>query len=224
MLEAKDTERRRDAYTLEVPDPPVLEPFYLRVADLRQYAYCARLLYFFHCLPDVRPTTYKMEEGTEQHLEEREREKRRGLGMYGLKEAEGKAEKRFDVVVESTRLGLRGRLDMAIFVQDGGRRSAYPVEFKATRREPGPQYRLQLAAYALLLEEQEDVEARSGFYLLVPLQKVIPVRLDRGVKEKVERTVAEMHGVVRGETVPPASGRRGLCSVCEFRRFCNDVI
>ncbi|MGQ9555183.1 MAG: CRISPR-associated protein Cas4 [Anaerolineae bacterium] len=209
---------------LEVPDPPTVEPFYLRVADIRQYAYCPRILYYAYCLPDVRPITYKMEEGELQHQEEKEREKRRGLRLYGLTQVEDRACKRFDVDVESERLRLRGRLDMVIEVEQEGKKVIYPVEFKATRREPGPQYRLQLAAYALLLEEQENAEAKSGFYLLVPLRKVIPVRLDKGIKEKVERVVMEMHRIVQGEAVPEGCGNGGRCAICEFRRFCNDVL
>jgi len=209
---------------LEEPDPPTVEPFFLRVSDLRQYSYCPRLLYYFYCLPGVRPTTFKMEEGQEQHLEEKERERRRGLALYGLQEFEGQAQKHFDVRLESGRLRLRGRLDAAIEVRGGERGVVYPVEYKATRRQPGSQYRLQLAAYAVLLEEEWGVEARNGFFVLVPLRKVVPVRLDRGIKGKVERVVANMHRMVRGEAMPEPLGRGGRCALCEFRRFCNDVV
>lgn len=201
-----------------------MEPFTLRVADIRQYAYCPRVLYYAYCLPHVRPTTYKMEEGEMQHLEERERERRRGLAMYGLERLEGKASKRFDVEVASERLGLRGRLDMLIEAEEGGERLVWPVEYKATRREPGAQYRLQLAAYAMLLEESEGAQAKGGFFFLVPLRKVVPVRLDRGAKARAEATVLEMHRVVRGEAMPPGCGNAGRCAQCEFRRFCNDVL
>lgn len=211
---------------LEVPDPPLVEPFHLRVADLRQYSYCPRILYYAYCLPQVRPTTYKMEEGELQHEEEKAREKRRGFNLYGLEAVADRAEKRFDVEVQSERLALRGRLDMLIAVaaaNEGEKAAIYPVEFKATRRQPGPQYRLQLAAYALLLEEAEEVEAKSGFFLLVPLRKVVPVRLDKGIKAKAEQTVLEMHRIVRGEVLPPPCGSAGRCALCEFRRFCNDL-
>jgi len=208
---------------LDLPDPLLPEPFYLHVSDLRQYSYCQRVLYYAYCLPKVRPVTYKMEEGEEQHLEEKEREQHRGLAIYGLKELEPWASKRFDVRVQSDGLRLRGRLDMVIDVVREGEHTCYPVEYKATRQQPGPQYRLQLAAYALLLEEQEGVVAKEGYFFLVPLRRAIAVRLDRSVKEKVRRLVAEMHAVVRGESVPPGCGVAGRCALCEFRRFCNDI-
>jgi CRISPR-associated exonuclease Cas4 len=214
----------RESIYLEEADPPTVEPFYLRVADLRQYAYCPRFLYYFYCLPDVRPLTFKMEEGEEQHLEEKEREKRRGLALYGLQVREAQAIKHFDVAVESERLRLRGRLDMVIELQGPEGRALYPVEYKATRRAPGPQYRLQLAAYALLLEESWQAEAKQGFFLLVPLRKAVPVRLDKAAKAKAEQMVLSMHAIVSGELMPPPTTSAAKCAVCEFRRFCNDVL
>lgn len=204
-------------------DETTVEPFHLRVSEIRQYWYCPRLLYYFYCLPDVRPITYKMEEGLEQHREEVLRERRRGLAFYGLQEVEGKARKRFDVITESERLRLRGRLDALIEVEEEGGVRAYPVEYKATRREPGPQYRLQLAAYALMLEEQEGCRINQGFFVLLPLRKAIPVRLDRAAKLRAERAVLDMHRIVRGEVLPPPPRSAARCSTCEFRRFCNDL-
>lgn len=204
-------------------DDPIAEAFYLRVSELRQYWYCPRLLYYFYCMPDIRPTTYKMEEGVEQHLEEVEREKRRGLGFYGMAEVEDRARKQFALTVQSDSLRIRGRLDALIEVQDQGIVLGYPVEYKATKREPGAQYKLQLAAYALLLEEAGGHVVRQGFFVLTPLRKVIPVRLDAGAKARARSAIAAMHAVVASEAVPPPPKSVAKCTVCEFRRFCNDV-
>ena len=48
-----------------------------RVSDLKQYCFCPRIVYYHHCLPDVRPTTFKMEMGIQQGALERSRERRR---------------------------------------------------------------------------------------------------------------------------------------------------
>lgn len=204
-------------------DEMMEEPFHLRVSELRQYWFCPRLLYYFYCLPDVRPVTYKMEEGLEEHREEVAREQRRGLSFYGLADVEERARKRFDVLVESERLRLRGRLDAVIEVEEEGGIRAYPVEYKATRREPGPQYRLQLAAYAVLLEEQEGCRISEGFFVLLPLRKVLRVRLDRAAKARAVAAVLDMHRIVLEEKLPAAPKSTARCSTCEFRRFCNDV-
>ena len=50
-----------------------------RVTDLKQWVYCPRILYYHHCLPDVRPVTYKMKAGVEAGRAEEGREERRSL-------------------------------------------------------------------------------------------------------------------------------------------------
>jgi len=58
------------------------------VTDLKQFAYCPRVVYYSYCLPLIRPVTYKMEAGREAHLDEKGREERRSLRAYGLREGE----------------------------------------------------------------------------------------------------------------------------------------
>ena len=41
-----------------------------RVVDLKQYVYCPRIVYYHHCLPQVRPVTFKMEAGLAAQDEE----------------------------------------------------------------------------------------------------------------------------------------------------------
>ncbi|RLC59491.1 MAG: CRISPR-associated protein Cas4, partial [Chloroflexota bacterium] len=78
------------------------------VTDLKQYAYCPRVVFYTYCLPLLRPTTFKMEAGIAAHEKAREQERRRTLSAYGL--VEGK--RHFDIWVESPILGLRGRVDL----------------------------------------------------------------------------------------------------------------
>lgn len=128
-----------------------MEQMRLEVTDLKQWRYCARVVWYRYCLPDVRPVTSLMAQGIAHHREEEGREERRSLRPYGL----AAGERHFDVALRSERLGLRGRLDLAIAVP--GRASpgaeAVVVEYKDSEQRPGPHFKLQLAAYALLLEE-----------------------------------------------------------------------
>ena len=39
------------------------EPLTFVVTDLKQYAYCPRVVYYTYCLPLLRPMTFKMERG-----------------------------------------------------------------------------------------------------------------------------------------------------------------
>src|SRR6516162_5091663 len=80
------------------------------VTDLKQYACCPRIIFYRYCLPKVRPVTYLMEEGTKSHEEEDNREERRSLRVYGFTEGERYSH----LSLQSTTLGLTGRIDLAI--------------------------------------------------------------------------------------------------------------
>src|SRR5689334_19265386 len=84
----------------------------LEVTDLKQYTCCPRIVFYRYCLPKVRPVTPLMEEGIRCHLEEEGREERRSLRAYGL--ADG--ERFFHLVLQSARLELIGKVDLAIAV------------------------------------------------------------------------------------------------------------
>lgn len=56
--------------------------------------YCPRVAYYLRCLPNVRPTTYRMRSAVEAHEDEADRERRRGLRTYGLEDgARGRRER-----------------------------------------------------------------------------------------------------------------------------------
>ena len=75
--------------------------------------------------------------------------------------------------LRSARLGLRGRLDLAIAVPDRAApgAEAIVVEYKDSEKPAGPHFKLQLAAYALLLEEAWGLPVRRGFIYGIPLRR-----------------------------------------------------
>jgi CRISPR-associated exonuclease Cas4 len=187
----------------------------LTVTDLKQFAYCPRIVYYTYCLPLLRPQTYKMVESQQAHQEETLREERRSLRPYGLPDGA----RSFDVRLRSARLGLRGRVDLVINTGQ----ELIPVDYKLTENAPGPHFRLQLAAYGLLLAETSALPVRRGFVYAIPLRQAIEVPLTARLRRQVERLTADMRQVVMREEMPAAPARRGRCWVCEFRRFCNDL-
>jgi len=189
-----------------------------RVTDLKQYGYCPRIVYYAYCLPQVRPVTAKMEAGIEAQVEAEGRERRRSLRTYGLVGGE----RRFDVPVESARLGLRGRLDMVIEVPepDG---EAIPVEYKNSTRPTGQHWILQLTAYGEMLAESVAVPVRRGFLYFIPTRQAQEVPFTPTRWAKLRQTVDAMRQMVEREAMPDAPRSRRPCLTCEFRRFCNDV-
>ncbi len=202
---------------LPLPDERHETPF--QVSALKQWAYCPRIVYYAHCLPDVRPVTWNMEAGREAGLRAEEREIRRSLRRYGLAEAR----REFRVYLASPRLGLRGIADLVLFAgPEGAEEEIIPVDYKLSPRVEA-HTRLQIAAYGLLLEEVYGVPVRRGFLYLIPRRQAVEVRLTRSLRRKVLTALEAMQGMLWSERMPEKTARAGQCAVCEFRRFCNDV-
>ncbi len=191
------------------------------VTDLKQYAYCPRIVYYHHCLPNICPVTYKMEAGIEAGETEEMRELRRSLRPYGLR----RGERHLDVSVTSERWGLNGRVDLVIDTDDNppGVRELIPVDFKLSPGRMGDNIRLQLVAYGVLLEEAWGAPARRGFVYFIPTRRAVEVSFTAELRAKFESALAEMRDIVERERMPFPTRLRARCQACEFRRFCNDV-
>lgn len=188
----------------------------LTITDLRQYLYCARVLFFTVYLGPTRPLTFKMEEGMRQHEAEAVREARRSLRPYGLEDGE----RVLDLRLWSERLGLGGRLDMAI----RRRHEAIPVEHKHSASPVGTHQRYQLAAYAMLLEEAWSWPVRRAFVYQIPLRRAVAVSIRPGMRRYVVHTLRAMREMLAREQMPAPTRRAGRCRECEFRHFCGDYL
>lgn len=187
----------------------------LTVTDLKQMSYCARVTYYEHCLPHIRPRTYKMDAGHDAHEAERRRAARRNLSSYGLLTGR----RRFDVILTSSRLGLTGVVDEVVTTPDG---SQFPVDYKLAKAAQA-NYRLQLTAYALLLEESGAPHVQQGYVYLIPPRRLITVPISEALRESVLKQVSEMQEMIARERMPEPTQARSRCTACEFRRFCNDI-
>ncbi len=194
----------------------------LEVTDLKQYTYCPRIVYYRYCLPRIRPITYTMEEGMRCHEEEETREERRSLRNYGLTSGE----RIYRLPLQSRRLGLTGRIDLAIATpsREAPGAKAIVVEYKLSEQKAGSHFTLQLAAYALLIEEAWGLPVDQGFLYSIPLRKAEPVAITQHLRRKVIQTVAQIRQIVESEIMPSPPGSLRRCVTCEFRRFCNDVV
>jgi len=188
-----------------------------RVTDLKQWAYCPRVFYYHLCLPEVRPVTYKMKSGTEAGQAEEGRETRRSLKSYGLKE--GRRE--FEVALFSSTLGLRGKPDMVVWLDEVS--EVIPVDYKLSDIL-GDHFKLQVAAYGMMLEEVSGYRAKRGFLYSIPKRKAEEIKIDQRARDKLQAALNEMHRILRYELMPEPTPNRNKCLACEFRRFCNDVV
>jgi CRISPR-associated exonuclease Cas4 len=187
----------------------------LTVTDLKQYAYCPRVVFYEKCLPHVRPRTYKMDAGKARHEDEAERASRRVITRYEVTEGE----RRFNVRLFSERLGLWGLLDEIVLTPD---QAAIPVDYKLATHVSF-NHRIQLTAYALLLEDCEDCKVEQGFVYLIPARKLVSVPMTAKLRDTTLNLLGEIRTMIASERMPSPVTRKSQCAACEFRRFCNDV-
>ena len=194
----------------------------VEVTDLKQWAHCPRIVYYRYVLPRIRPVTALMREGQAHHQAESAHEERRSLRPYGLTAGE----RYFDVPLHSTALGLRGRADMVIAVPGRAVPGArlLVVEYKLTERRALRNWKLQVAAYALMLEETWQMPVECGYIYHIGRRHAEEIRLTAGLRSQVVTTVAAINRLIIGEQLPPPPRNTAICVSCEFRRFCNDVV
>jgi len=191
------------------------DPLQLSVSDVKQYIYCPRVVYFTYLMPGLRYATYKMQEGKLQHEDVQELEERRSLKAYELIEGERK----FGVYLHSARLGLSGKLDMAIVTES----EVIPVDFKNSSMGLELNHKYQLAAYALLAEEAWLKPVRRGFIYLIPLKKAESVTITPNMRAFVLKLLSQIREMVAKESMPPVTRQKVRCRDCEFHNFCNEV-
>ena len=187
----------------------------LNVTDLKQSAYCPRIPFYRYVLPVERPVTYKMERGKATQAAVEALERRRGFRAYGVKEGE----RLFGVWLRSSRLGLSGKLDLLIRTPD----ACYPVDFKDTEGRPRQNHRVQLAAYALLVEEAFKLAVPEGFIYLVPRKEVVAVPIEESDRAAVRSMLAEIRRGIAREQMPEPTPVRARCVTCEYQNYCADI-
>lgn len=187
----------------------------LTVTDIKQYVYCPRIVYFTYVCPVDKKVSRKMEYGKEEHLRLDKLEKRRTLKRYNFSEGE----RLYHLRMYSPRLGLRGKLDICLLVDN----AYFPVEFKYSGRQAGLNHKYQLVSYAMLLEEHFNCTVRYGLVYLTLREEVTQVRITWEAREFVNRILAEIRSMVATERMPNRCKYRGRCRDCEYRNFCGDV-
>lgn len=185
------------------------------VTDLKQHLYCPRIPWFRLVQPVKSASTYAMERGHRVQDRVEALEKRRSFREYGLPTGE----RLFGLWLKSDRLGLSGRIDMAVRTHVG----VFPVDFKDTEGPVRANHRVQLTAYAMLLEEYFDMPSSLAFIYRVPDDLVFTVEVGPVERDDVQRRLEAMRMAVQSEAFPEATSVRARCVECEFVNYCGDV-
>jgi CRISPR-associated exonuclease Cas4 len=190
----------------------------IRLTDLKNWAYCARVVFYHRTMPEAAPMTGKMRSGLQaQELVER-LELRRTLERYGFEQARRVT----GSWLTDDDLGLSGRVDLALV--DEARGEGAVVDYKLTSGEPGDNHRMQLHGYAMLVESAyPGVKVTRGFLYRIPDDRVFAIPIEARGRERVVTAVREIREMAREQALPEATEVRGRCEDCEFANYCGDV-
>jgi CRISPR-associated exonuclease Cas4 len=192
-----------------------MEQNLLAVTELRQWAYCRRVVYYHQTMPGAGRSTYKMEEGLlAQELIE-SLEMRRTLGKYGFTNAQ----REFGVRLSDSATGLSGKLDLLLRSET----AAAVVEFKLTSGEVGENHRMQLAGYAVLVESVLRLPVPVTFLYRIPDNKLFVVPVTQEFRERVPADVAAIRSMRESQEIPEPTPVRARCAECEYANYCGDV-
>jgi CRISPR-associated exonuclease Cas4 len=185
------------------------------VTDLKQWAYCPRIVYYHRVMPALVKPTFKMREAVAAQDLIESLEIRRGLMEYGLESAQ----RLFNVWLRDEGLGLSGKADLLLVSPD----QTAVVDFKLTSGDVGENHRMQLAGYSLLAEAAYGVPARRAFVYRIPDNRVFAVEITGNLRTAVRTGVEAIRRMADKQWWPPPTPVRGRCVECEFANYCGDV-
>ena len=187
--------------------------FSIPVNFLRQWCYCPRIVYYMEL------TNYQViypawvRQGEEFHSTEEKLWQRRNLSRFNLSEGE----RYHNISLHSSTLNMHGIADMAIKTKD----AIYAIEYKLSANNKKRGDIMQLAAYAMLLEEQYNQPSPVGF--LVGKGKVLHnIPITSHIRKEVLTMVSKIKNMITHGIKPESSATAPQCCNCEYLNYCND--
>jgi len=193
----------------------------LPVSALSHLVFCERRAALVH-LEQVWTENQFTAEGTSLH--ERTHES-------GVESREGIVTAR-SLRIHSFRLGLAGMADVVEFrpfdtgISLPGREGLwqpYPVEYKRGIRKDRIEYRIQLCAQAICLEEMLRTEVPCGALFYAKSRRRYEVEFDAGLRERTEAAATGLHELFNGGKTPVAKYEK-KCESCSLLEHCMPKI
>ena len=214
MKWTKSLERQR------LPISDIAEPL-ITVTDIKHYFYCPRIIYFEHVLHAEPILGSQQECSKKKHEEYNLKENRRKDAIYYSPRLLG-ARKTFFVSLSSTKLGLKGTVDMIIQTAN---HEYIPVDFKNMTSNKGrawTDHKYQLTAYALLIEENFDTHVKHGFINYLPEKLILKLKITPTMKTHVKRVLSHIRRIIKEEKLPQVRVAKQKCTGgCGFKYLCQ---
>ena len=123
--------------------------------------------------------------------------------------------------MESDALQLKGVVDRIEVYESG----YVPVELKTGKMPKEgvwPSHRIQVAAYALLIEEKYNTKVNEGFIRYLDSNETRHIALNPFMKEEIKSVVTEIIELLETHNPPAHCSNRNKCTNCGLRNTCYD--
>lgn len=187
----------------------------LNVADLVQYYYCPRKVYFLKVMGTPFVSKKKMEYGGEEHRREIKRLSER-KDIFGI--APDMIENIFKkLYVENSAIGLCGQIDFVLKLKDG---AVIPVDIKYSDYvEVQRHWKKQLTAYAILLDFKFNCEVSKGILYFSKQNEQLAVDISSEDKKFVIMDLKMLLELIKSERIPRKADE-SKCRYCEVLKWC----
>lgn len=123
--------------------------------------------------------------------------------------------------IKSDELGLSGIIDqLEVYEND-----YVPIELKsgtAPKEDVWPNHKIQLAAYAMLLEERYNKEIKEGFIHYIDSNERRHVPINIFIKDEVNELKEKVKQLLNSLEIPEFCGNENKCSSCGLKEKCYD--
>lgn len=182
------------------------------ISALAQYTYCPRRAALLFLEQQWADNTFTVEG---RHVHERAHKTGRKEKIPGGYLVRG-------LLLKSERLGLIGAADVVEFHENSdGSLNVVVVEYKRGKHKRFGQleYRIQLSAQVICLEEMMNLKLSSGALFFAKSKHRFEVQCDEKLRILVEETVEKVRRLLRdAQTPPPEYGRK--CRGCSLFDLC----
>jgi len=121
--------------------------------------------------------------------------------------------------VESEQLQLKGIIDRIEIYETG----YVPIELKTGKMPKEgvwPGHRIQIAAYAMLLEEKFQTQVKEGFINYLDAKETRHISINPFMKEEIISLVKEIQNLLKNQTLPNYCENRNKCANCGLKATC----
>ncbi|HQM89860.1 MAG TPA: CRISPR-associated protein Cas4 [Exilispira sp.] len=143
------------------------------------------------------------------------------IGLYGKEQNLYKnlfMMKDMEYSIFSTELGLSGKIDK---LEEDSEGNLFPVELKTGLFSNGirKHEKLQVSAYALLLEKERGIKIPLGFLEYYQVKQRIPFLIKDEDKKEVLDILSKVKELLEGEK-EPKKDKKNFCKRCGYNEFC----